>query len=315
MIRIQTPNMAYLTERIRMPLTVITLKNSPPSLRGDLTKWMQEISTGVYVGNFNSKIREKLRDRVVESVGSGEATMTYAARNEIGYDFETHNSNKIPIEYDGIPLVFTPTNPEESKKENRLGFSKAAKIRKVKKYTGLKSQENTKAYVIIDLETTGLDPINDRIIEIGAVRIGKVNKEYSTTVKQEIKIPEKIKDLTGISDEDLKNGEKEEIVINNFIDFIGNETLVGYNINFDIKFINEALKRQEKPKVKNMTYDVMKYVKNDKLFLKNYKLETAVKEYGIEETVPHRALGDVRIIQKLIGKLDKLRKRLEKQSE
>ena len=315
MIRIQTPNMAYLTERIRMPLTVITLKNSPPSLRGDLTKWMQEISTGVYVGNFNSKIREKLRDRVVESVGSGEATMTYAARNEIGYDFETHNSNKIPIEYDGITLVFTPTNPKESKKENRLGFSKAAKKKKKKKYNGLKSQENTKAYVIIDLETTGLDPINDRIIEIGAVRIGKVNKEYSTIVRQEIKIPEKISDLTGISDEDLKNGEKEEIAINNFIDFIGNETLVGYNINFDIKFINEALKRQEKPKIKNMTYDVMKYVKNDKLFLKNYKLETVVKEYGIEETVPHRALGDVRIIQKLIGKLDKLRKRLEKQSE
>lgn len=41
-----------------MPLTVITLRNSPASLRGDLTKRMQEISTGVYVGNFNRKIRE-----------------------------------------------------------------------------------------------------------------------------------------------------------------------------------------------------------------------------------------------------------------
>lgn len=50
-------NMAYLIERFKMPLTVITLKNSPPSLRGDLTKWMQEISIGVYVGNFNTKIR------------------------------------------------------------------------------------------------------------------------------------------------------------------------------------------------------------------------------------------------------------------
>ncbi|MDU7165886.1 type I-E CRISPR-associated endoribonuclease Cas2e [Finegoldia magna] len=294
-----------------MALTVITLKNSPPSLRGDLTKWMQEISTGVYVGNFNTKIREELWDRVVESVGSGEATMTYAYRNEIGYKFETHNSNKISIDFDGIPLVFTPTNPKESKKENKLGFSKAAKMRKTKKYSGLKSQENTKTYVIIDLETTGLDPINDRIIEIGAIRTGKDSKEYSTLIRQEINIPQKIRDLTGISDEDIKKGKTEETAINEIMDFIGEDMLVGYNINFDIKFINEALKRQKKPKVKNMTYDVMKYVKNDKLFLKNYKLETVTEEYGIKEKVPHRALEDVMIIQKLIAKLDKLNKTLK----
>lgn len=308
-------NMAYLIERFKMPLTVITLKNSPPSLRGDLTKWMQEISIGVYVGNFNTKIREELRDRVVESVGSGEATMTYAYRNEIGYKFETHNSNKISIDFDGIPLVFTPNNPKENKKENKLGFSKTAKMRKAKKYSGLKSQEKTKAYVIIDLETTGLDPINDRIIEIGAIRIGKEIKEYSTIIRQEMKIPEKIRDLTGISEEDIKKGKDEKRAINELLLFIGEDTLVGYNINFDIKFINEALKRQEKPKVKNMTYDVMKYVKNDKLFLKNYKLEMVVKEYGINEKVPHRALEDARITQKLIGKLEKLTKRLENQSE
>ena len=59
-----------------------------------------------------------------------------------------------------------------------------------------------------------------------------------------------------------------------------------------------------------MTYDVMKYVKNDKLFLKNYKQETVAKEYGINEKVPHRALGDARITQKLIRKLEKLIKRL-----
>ena len=298
-----------------MPLTVITLKNSPPSLRGDLTKWMQEISIGVYVGNFNTKIREKLRERVVESVGSGEATMTYAYRNEIGYRFETHNSNKIPIDFDGIPLVFTSNNPKESKKENKLGFSKAAKMRKAKKYSGIKSQGHTKTYVIIDLETTGLDPINDRIIEVGAIRIGEEIKDYSAIVKQEIDITEKIRDLTGISDEDIKKGKAEEIVINELLDFIGQDSLVGYNINFDIKFINECLNRFGKSKVRNMTYDVMKYVKNDKLFLKNYKLETVVKEYGINEKVPHRALEDVRIIQKLIEKLDKLVKILENESE
>lgn len=289
-----------------MPLTIITLKNSPPSLRGDLSKWMQEISTGVYVGNFNTKIREKLRERVVESVGSGEATMTYAYRNEIGYKFETHNSSKIPIDYDGIPLVLTPLNPKKDKKENKLGFSKAAKMRKAKKFSGKKAKEKIKPYVIIDLETTGLDPINDRIIEIGAIRIGEEIQEYSTVVKQEIDLSEKIRNLTGISYDEIKKGKDEKIAINDLIDFIDENTILGYNINFDIKFINESLKRQGKSKVNNMTYDVMKFVKNDKLFLKNYKLETVLKEYGIQAVVPHRALEDVKIIQELIGKLDKL---------
>lgn len=298
-----------------MPLTVISLKNSPPSLRGDLTKWMQEISTGVYVGNFNRKVREELWARVVESVGTGEATMTYACRNEIGYKFETHNSSKIPIDFDGIPLVLTPSAPKKVNRENKFGFSKAAKMRKAKKYSNIKEKTNTKPYVIIDIETTGLDPMKDRIIEIGAIKIGKECQEYSSLIKQDIKLHEKIKNLTGISDEDIKQGSSEKVAINELLEFIGENILVGYNISYDIKFLNEALKRQEKSKIKNMTYDVMKYVKNDKLFLKNYKLETVMKEYQINSKLPHRALEDAKIIQKLIAKLEKLVEVLGNQSE
>ena len=60
-----------------MPFTVVTLKSVPPSLRGDLTKWMQEIAIGVYIGNFNSRIREKLWNRIQANVGEGEATISY----------------------------------------------------------------------------------------------------------------------------------------------------------------------------------------------------------------------------------------------
>ncbi|MDN6836187.1 MAG: type I-E CRISPR-associated endoribonuclease Cas2e, partial [Lactococcus lactis] len=88
-----------------MPFTVITLKKVPNSLRGDLTKWMQEIATGVYVGNFNTKVRSQLWERVIQSVGTGEATMSYVYRNEIGYQFETLNTQRQVADYDGIPLV------------------------------------------------------------------------------------------------------------------------------------------------------------------------------------------------------------------
>lgn len=84
-----------------MPFTIITLRKVPDSLRGDLTRWMQEISTGVYVGNFNSKVREYLWKRVIDTIGKGEAIICYSCRNEIGYSFSTCNSEREVVDYDG----------------------------------------------------------------------------------------------------------------------------------------------------------------------------------------------------------------------
>lgn len=86
--------------------------------------------------------------------------------------------------------------------------------------------------------------------------------------------------------------------------------MIGYNLDFDIKFINAALKRIDLPKLQNKTYDIMKYVKREKLFLQNYKLQTVLKEYGIDEKVPHRALEDARLSLKLISKVNNLRDKL-----
>lgn len=100
-----------------MPFTVITLKRVPQALRGDLTKWMQEITTGVYIGNFNTKVREKLWKRVRDNVKDGEATISFAYRNELGYQFDTHNTGFSNIDMDGIPLVFIPNVGTDEHKE------------------------------------------------------------------------------------------------------------------------------------------------------------------------------------------------------
>lgn len=76
-----------------MPLAVIILKKVPQALRGDLTKWMQEISTGIYVGNLNTRIREELWQRVIDNVKDGEAIISYYKRGELGYDFLVHNGD------------------------------------------------------------------------------------------------------------------------------------------------------------------------------------------------------------------------------
>lgn len=124
-----------------MPFTVITLKKVSAYLRGDLTKWMQEIAPGVYVGNFNTKVREKIWQRVKENVSSGEATMSYAFRNEIGYNFKTLNTNRQVIDYEGIPLV--RVNDQIQASHMNLGFSSAYKMRQARKFQAHKSCKTT----------------------------------------------------------------------------------------------------------------------------------------------------------------------------
>ena len=295
-----------------MPFTVITLSKVPNSLRGDLSKWLQEVATGVYVGNLNTKVREKLWERVKDNLKDGEATISYYNRNEIGYNFETINGIREVIDSEGIPLVLV--KKEEKERENTLkeGFSKAAQFKKIKniEHSKLKKEvekEKAKEYVVIDIETDGLDINNNKIIEIGAVKVGKNREEFHRLIKIQEKLPEEIVRLTTIDDEMIeREGGPLGKALKEFSEFIGENNLVGYNVNFDIQFLNEALDRENLPKIKNKVYDIMQFVKKENLFLKNYKLKTVLKTYGIEEEVPHRALEDSRLEEKLILKVKKL---------
>lgn len=297
-----------------MPFTVITLSKVPNSLRGDLSKWLQEVATGVYVGNLNTKVREKLWERVKDNLKDGEATISYYHRNEIGYNFETINGIREVIDSEGLPLVLVKKEEKEREKEKALkeGFSKAAQFKKIKniEHSKLKKEaekEKFKEYVVVDIETDGLDINNNKIIEIGAVKVGKNREEFQRLIKIQGKLPEEIVRLTKIDDKMLeREGVLIEKALKEFSEFIGEKNLVGYNVNFDIQFLNEALDRENLPKIKNKVYDIMQYVKKENLFLKNYKLKTVLNSYGIEEEVPHRALEDARLEEKLILKMKKL---------
>ena len=295
-----------------MPFTVITLSKVPNSLRGDLSKWLQEVATGVYVGNLNTRVREKLWERVKDNLKDGEATISYYHRNEIGYNFETINGIREVIDSEGLPLVLVKKEEKEREKTLKEGFSKAAQFKKIKniEHSKLKKEaekEKSKEYVVVDIETDGLDINNNKIIEIGAVKVGKNREEFQKLIKIQGKLPEEIVRLTTIDDEMLeREGVPIGEALKEFSEFIGEKNLVGYSVNFDIQFLNEALDRENLPKLKNKVYDIMQYVKKENLFLKNYKLKTVLNSYGIEEEVPHRALEDARLEEKLILKVKKL---------
>ena len=289
-----------------MAMTVITMSNAPVSLRGDLTKWMQEIATGVYIGNLNSRVREELWERVTQSVAKGQATLSYATRNELGYQFVTHRTKQVNVSFDGIPLVMILKEENHIADELKRGFSNQAKFRQARKYAAQRKATAGTSYIVLDIETDGLDPLVNNIIEVAALRVGPENcEEFHCLIQNQRELPSQIVELTGITDKVLASeGQDVSEALADFIGFIGELPIVGYNLLFDVDFINRSLRDINKTSIKNRKIDLMSLVKKEKMFLKSYKLEDVLLAYGIDESVSHRALEDARLTHALSTKVN-----------
>ncbi len=107
--------------------------------------------------------------------------------------------------------------------------------------------ENKKitTFVCFDIETTGLSPEQDSIIEIGALKVieGKVVDKFTAFIQPGISLPDNITKLTGITDDMLANAKKEDEVVKDFIEFAKDFVLLGHNIMFDFSFTKVAAKR------------------------------------------------------------------------
>ena len=291
-----------------MPMTVVTLTNVPGSLRGDLTKWLQEISTGVYVGNINTRIREALWKRIIDNIKQGQATMSYAKRSEMGYDFMVHNTKREVINYDGIPLVFLPNELHPTPLQ-QLGFSNAAKYEKIKgarKRRKVLCEDERENYVVVDVETTGINSEKDQIIEIAAIK--KEGNEiivFQELVKIKKGLRREISELTGITDEMLANDGKDiDVVLEEFLDFVGKAILVGYNVKFDVSFLNAELIKSGNEILMNKTICLLQEVKREQKLLRDYKLSTVLKKNNISTENLHRAYADAKAVYELAIKLN-----------
>jgi CRISPR-associated protein Cas2 len=89
-------------------MTVIVVAACPIGLRGHLTRWLLEISAGVFVGKVSARVRDLLWIRTVEMVKNGRAIMVYSADNEQGLDFKVHRHEWTPIEIEGLTLMLRP---------------------------------------------------------------------------------------------------------------------------------------------------------------------------------------------------------------
>ncbi len=160
-------------------------------------------------------------------------------------------------------------------------------------------------YVCLDLETTGLDPKTDKIIEIGAIRVraGEITDTFQSFVNPGRMLPSKIIELTGIFDDDLKDALPIEEVVPMFLEFAGNECILGHSVIFDYSFMKKAVVNMDgKNKYEKMGIDTLKIARKHLASLESRRLSYLCEYYGIEQKA-HRALGDAMATHLLYQKL------------
>lgn len=113
-------------------MTVIVVTACPAGLRGHLTRWLLEISPGVFVGTISKRVCQLLWVRVLEMVKTGRALMVYRANNEQGLAFEVHEHDWEPVDFEGMTLMLRPgeSNADASGGRSTEGWSSASRRRK-----------------------------------------------------------------------------------------------------------------------------------------------------------------------------------------
>lgn len=284
------------------------MTDCPPQLRGDLSKWLCEINTGVYVGHASSRVRDAIWNRVCQNLKNGRATMVFTTSGEQKMDFRVHNTAWTPVDFEGIKLMRRPL-PQAPQMDETLkpGFSKAAK-RQMAQHRQSVHEKPTESYVVIDLETTGLDQKRDQIIEYGAIKVknGEITETFSRLVRCDKSLPHEVVELTGITDAMLEaQGSEPSQALADFLGFIGQERLVGYNISFDMNFLHMACNRFEHPAPANRCADLLSLARRRIYGITNYKLTTLAEHFSLPTQTAHRALEDCLLIHAIYRNLQK----------
>ena len=156
-----------------------------------------------------------------------------------------------------------------------------------------KGQQLTDDFVVFDLETTGFSPVNDRIIEIGAVRVsgGSITDRFSTFVNPGIHIPERITELTTITDGMVADAPPIEQVLPQFLSFIGESVLVAHNAGFDHGFLKTKA-REQGVETDFTVVDTVGLARVLFPELAKFKLDTIAKKLKISLENHHRAVDD-----------------------
>lgn len=152
-------------------------------------------------------------------------------------------------------------------------------------------------YTVVDLETTGFSPQYDDIIEIAALRIrnGKIVNKYHQLINPKREINSFISNLTGIISLSLQSKPTLDEVIDDFLEFLGNDIIVGHNVSFDINFIYDNVKKLREKEFTNSYINTVRLSKKLHPELRHHTLYNIAEYYSFNPDDEHRALSDCEV--------------------
>lgn len=180
-------------------------------------------------------------------------------------------------------------------------------------YTGREQKGNSLLifpdnFTIIDLETTGLDPTFDEIIEVGAIKVknGNVTDTFNSLVKPEEEIDEFITEITGITNEMLADAPSISEVLPNFLSFVGDDIILGHNVNFDINFVYDIYSKLYNKYFSNSFTDTLRLSRRLLPELEHHRLKDLINHFEINIERQHRSLDDCKATFECYNKLKSL---------
>ena len=156
-------------------------------------------------------------------------------------------------------------------------------------------------YIVLDLETTGLDPVGCEIIEIGAIRCvgGEELDRFESLIRPSVSLPSIITQITGLRDSDFLDAPSIEAVLPEFLRYVGDSILIGHNVNFDVNFLYEKTLEHTGVLFTNSFVDTLRLSRILYPGVKSHKLSDMGRICHIPNCNAHRAMADVEQTWKL----------------
>ena len=292
-------------------MIVLNVSVCPIGLRGNLTKWLIEISPGVFVGQVSTRVRDELWKHVEKECRNGNATLVYNTNSAQRLDFRVHGDVWEPIDFDGIKLMLRPS-PSRLKGHQSTtthGFSNAAKHRNVKRFAGSGGYYPAN-YIVTTMRTTGLNNETDEIIELGAIKV--VEHEIMTEeFKTLIRISENIGQIVGhptsnIEDETKKMTNPLSDALVNFCTFLGNMPIVTSNSEIYLGFLLHGCTKCAIPLIMNRCIDIQGLAQRIMPDLSSYTLDAIASRFDIAYDTGGCTIDDCKTIKQSYEKLIKL---------
>jgi len=278
-------------------MIVVTLTDCPVAVRGDLSKWLQEINTGVYVGHVSTRVREELWKRVKGGIKSGRATMVFTTNNEQRMDFRVHNTSWEPIDFDGLKLMLRPS-PARLKQQSALksGFSSASQMRKAQQMARKKSRhiQLPHTYLVVHVQTTGPSILEHEICELETIVVdsGEVKDRFHALATTGNGGPKNFTVSRGIGDE-LTHHDCMRIadIVTEFILFAGNLPVVSHSEDHVYSFLRSACATHDAPLFSNPCIDTLSLSRRYIDDADSYQLDALISHLGIAERAGQGRIG------------------------